>query len=192
MASSKSRDAVVILAEEVRLRDRSGRCYATIAAHDFLADSSWVSSDLAARFPQNKMRRVTVGVQTIENTKAVKTRQHKIQIQVGGVFRSMNVYETPNLFPIYYSNYARDFLQKTFATDIHLAEGEVKVLLGLKDHAVLSPNALYSHELLNLKLYQSVIKPCRKIVCGSIPANDHDEGADYNIIPDQNDNISND
>ena len=65
---------------------------------------------MAAKFPQNKMRRVTVGVQTIENTKAVKTRQHTIQIQVGGVFRSMNVYETPSLFPIYYSDYARDFL----------------------------------------------------------------------------------
>lgn len=192
MASSKSRDAVVILAEEVRLRDRSGRCYATIAAHDFLADSSWVSSNMAARFPQKKVRRMRVDVQTVESTRAIKTREHQIQIQVGGVFRSMNVYETPNLFPIYYSNYARDFLQKTFATDIHLAEGEVKVLLGLKDHAVLSPNALYSHELLNLKLYQSVIKPCRKIVCGSIPANDHDEGADYNIIPDQNNDMSND
>ena len=107
----------------------------------------------------------------------------------------MNVYETPSLFPIYYSDYARDFLQKTFATDIHLAEGGVKVLLGLKDHAVLSPNALYSHELLNLKLYQSVIKPCRKFVCGSIPSgtnNHNDEGTDFNIIPNQNNDILND
>ena len=93
-----------------------------------------------------------MGVQTIENTKAVKTRQHKIQIQVGGVFRSMNVYETPSLFPIYYNNYVREFLQKTFGSEIHLPTGEAGLLLGLKQH-LLSPNALYSHEHMNPKLY---------------------------------------
>jgi len=190
-SSTSQQDVVFCLAEEVRLRDRTGRCYATIAAHDFLSDSSWVSSNLAARFPQKKVRRMRVDVQTVESTRAIKTREHQIQIQVGDTFKSLKVYETPSLFPIYYSDYARSFLQKTFGSKIHLPTGETGLLLGLKHH-LLSPNTLDSHQHANLKLYQSVISPWRELVCGSIPTNDHDEGAGNKIILDQNNDISND
>ena len=87
MESSKFQDSVVVLAERVKLRDSGGRCYTALAVHDTMADSSWISSVLASQLPQNKVRRVKINLQTIRDTEPVKTKEHKIQILVGGTYR---------------------------------------------------------------------------------------------------------
>ena len=175
MESSKFQDSVVVLAERVKLRDSGGRCYTALAVHDTMADSSWISSVLASQLPQNKVRRVKINLQTIRDTEPVKTKEHKIQILVGGTYRKIKIYEAPkdgSLPSVHHDSYVREFLRNTFGP-VHLPEGDAELLLGLKHH-IFSPNSLPCHQYANLKLYESVINHGYKIVCGNIPNEDND------------------
>ena len=166
--STAQPEIIINLAEEVLVQNQSGRSYNAIAVHDPCSDSSWVSKELAESFlPKWKRRKVSVPVQTIQATTSIQTWEYEIQIQVGNTLKTIMVYESPSLGSIQYDDRLYLFLQETFKHDIHLPEGDVGLLIGLKHHTI-SPDSLLRHKTLNLKLYESSIVPSRKLPCGSV------------------------
>ena len=167
--STAQPEIIINLAEEVLVRDQSGRSYNAIAVHDSCSDSSWVSKDLADSFlPKWKRRKVSVPLQTIQATTSIQTWEYEIQIQVGNTLKTIMVYESPSLGSLQYDDRLHLFLQKIFKHDIHLPVGDVGLLIGLKNHAI-SPDSLLRHKTINLKLYESSIAPSRNLPCGSVP-----------------------
>ena len=162
---------VINLAEKALLKDQSGRTHSVIAVHDSCSDSSWVSSELAKSFPPNKRKRVNIPLQTIQGTNSFMTWEYHLQIQVGNAFKAIKVYESPSIGSVQYNDDLHRFLQETFQSNIHLPQGDVSLLIGLRDHG-LSPNSLppsLPQSPTNLKLYQSALVASRRLACGTIP-----------------------
>ena len=88
---------VINLAEEVQLRDRLGHTQSILALHDGCSDSSWVSSDLACSFPLQERKRVTVPLQTINDTSSFDTYEYSFQILAGDRFKMIKLYYNTNL-----------------------------------------------------------------------------------------------
>ena len=162
-------DIVVILAEEVEVRDQSGRPHKCIAVHDTLSDSSWISSELANSFPQKKRRRVTIPLQTIQGTTSIKTWEYQIGVKNEGTntFKMIKVYQSPSVGSLHYSDQVHNLLQDSFDGEVHLPQGDVQLLIGVRDHTM-SPYSSLSHNSLNLRLYHSALVPSRQLVCGSL------------------------
>ena len=164
-SSHDASDLVINLAEKAQLRDQSGRSHSVIAVHDGCSDSSWVSSALAKSFPPKKKKRVIIPLHTIQGTSSFQTWEWNIQLLVGDTFKSVKVYESPDIGTVQYNGDVNNFLQQTFHTDIHFPQGDVDLLIGLREHG-LSPNSLKTSQ--NLKLYQSALVPSRRLVCGTV------------------------
>ena len=114
---------------------------------------------------------MNIPLQTIQGTNSFMTWEYHLQIQVGNAFKAIKVYESPSIGSLQYNDDLHRFLQETFQSDIHLPQGEVSLLIGLRDHG-LSPNSLppsLPQSPTNLKLYQSALIPSRRLACGTIP-----------------------
>ena len=166
-------DLVINLAEKAEVRDAAGRMHSVTAVHDHCSDSSWISSSLARSLPPTKRRRVTVPLHTIQGTTPFRTWQYHLQILVNNEYKSIKVYESPDIGTVQYDSALPSFLKKVFGCAIHLPEGSVDLLIGIREHA-LSPDTLAikpAHgtvEVPNLKIYQSSLMPARRLICGSI------------------------
>ena len=164
-------DVVVILAEQVVLRDQAGRAHSCVAVHDTMSDSSWVSSELAKTFPQKKKKKVTIPLQTVRGTSSFQTWEYQIGVknEATNTFKTIRVFESPSVGSLHYNAKVHKLLQERFGTNIHFPRGEVQLLIGVRDHTF-SPDSIRSHESLNLKLYKSALNPTRHLVCGSLPS----------------------
>ena len=166
-------DLIINLAEKAEVRDAAGRMHSVTAVHDHCSDSSWISSSLARSLPPTKRRRVTVPLHTIQGTTPFRTWQYHLQILVNNEYKSIKVYESPDIGTVQYDSALPSFLKKVFGCPIHLPEGSVDLLIGIREHA-LSPDTLAikpAHgtvEAPNLKIYQSSLVPARRLICGSI------------------------
>ena len=189
--SPGSKDMVINLAEKALLRDQSGRSHSVLAVHDGCSDSSWVSSNLAKSFPPKKKKRVTVPLHTIQGTTSFRTWEYHLQILVGDTYRAIKVFESPDIGTVHYNSELPSVLKNALHSDIHLPQGSVDLLIGLREHG-LSPDTLRvapgghkscpscpgghkscpscsQPQTPNLKLYQSSLVPSRRLACGTIP-----------------------
>ena len=164
-------DIVVILAEQVQLKDQAGRSHSCIAVHDTLSDSSWISSELAKTFPQKKRKRVTIPIQTIQGISTFQTWEYQVGVknEATNTFKTIRVFESPSVGSLHYNGKVHKLLQDSFGAKIHFPKGDVQLLIGVRDHTF-SPDSVRSHESLNLKLYKSALNPSRHLVCGSLPS----------------------
>ena len=169
--SSLHDDIVVILAEQVEVRDQAGRAHSCIAVHDTLSDSSWVSSELAKTFPQKKRKKVTIPLQTVRGTSSFQTWEYQIGVrnEATNTLKMIRVFESPSVGSLHYNGKVHKLLQESFGTNVHFPRGDVQLLIGVRDHTF-SPDSIRSHESLNLKLYKSALNPSRHLVCGSLPS----------------------
>merc|ERR1711873_142936 len=97
---------------------------------------SWVSSDLAQYFPQARRKKVTLPLQTLEGSSEFRTYQHQIKINTSQGQRSIKVYESPSIGSVSYPPSFHQKLEKAFNLPFHLPQGEVGILVGLKDHGL--------------------------------------------------------
>ena len=84
-------------------------------------------------------KRVTVPLQTINDTSSFDTYEYSFQILAGDRFKMIKVYETPDLGSIQYNRDLHSFLQQNLNTDVHLPTGDVGLIIGLREHG-LSPD----------------------------------------------------
>ena len=120
-------------------------------------------------------KQVIIPLQTIQETSTFQTNEYHLQILAADTFKAIKVYESPDLGTVQYNSDLHNFLQQTFNIDIHLPQGDVDLIIGLREHG-LSPDSIKSPQdnfslstTPNLKLYKSALVPSRRIVCGSIP-----------------------
>ena len=166
---SESACTVINLAERVELRDHSGRVHDALAIFDDCSDSNWIGSDLAQSLPPNKRRRCTVNLQTIRGTRPFTTWQYQLQINVFGTQRTIQVLESPSIGSIHHSPGLEPYLTSTMGFPVHLPEGQIQLLIGLRNHG-LHPNTVQKPSPApDLKIYASSTSMERKLVCGSIP-----------------------
>ena len=166
---SESTSTVINLAEQVQLRDHSGRVHEALAIFDDCSDSNWISTDLAQSLPPNKRKRCLVNLQTIRGTRPFRTWQYQLQINVCGTQQPIQVLESPSIGHIHHSPGLESYLTSTMGFPVHLPQGQVQVLIGLKNHG-LHPNTVQQPlPAPDLKVYASSTTMERKLVCGSIP-----------------------
>ena len=160
---------VVNLAEEVQLRDRAGKVHTALAIFDDCSDSNYIASDLAQSLPQHKKKRCTINLQTIRGTRPFTTWQYQLHITVNGVLRPIQVLETPSIGSVYYSPELESYFSRSLRFPLHLAQGQIQLLIGLKDHG-LHPNTVQEPSPApDLKIYASNTTSERRLVCGSVP-----------------------
>ena len=166
---SESACTVINLAEQVQLRDHSGRVHEALAIFDDCSDSNWISTDLAQSLPPNKRKRCTVNLQTIRGTRPFKTWQYQVQINVLGTQRHLQVLESPSIGSIHHSPALESYLAVAMGFPVHLPQGQVQLLIGLKNHGLHPNTSQQPSPTPDLKVYTSSTSMDRKLVCGSIP-----------------------
>ena len=118
-----------------------------------------MSSDLAKHFPQARRKKVTLPLQTLEGSTQFRTYQHQIKINTSQGQRSIKVYESPSIGSVSYPPTFHQKLEKAFNLPFHLPQGEVGILVGLKDHG-LCPTEIPEKRISgqpDLKIYKSSI-----------------------------------
>ena len=168
-AGSMQSCEVVNLAEEVQLRDRAGKVHTVLAIFDDCSDSNYIPSELAQSLPQHKKKRCTVNLQTIRGTRPFTTWQYQLHILVNGVQRPILVLETPSIGSVYYSSELESYFARSLQFPLHLPQGQVQLLIGLKDHGLHPNTTQQPSPAPDLKIYASSTTSERRLLCGSVP-----------------------
>ena len=139
---------------------------------DNCSDSNWISSALANKLPNHKIKKVQLNLTTIPQKGNFETKEHSFLIKVKDKFRVIKAYETSNIGTSKIDNETLQTVRTHFRSldPLHITSGNIDLLIGLADYD-LHPSLFSSSPMPNMKIFISVTAPkTTYLLAGTLPA----------------------